>query len=63
MLFLANSGADISILKRHGEWKSPTMAESYEEDSIENKNKISNSISGTVASNPTTSSVENNASI
>ncbi|KAI4467936.1 hypothetical protein MML48_2g00007961 [Holotrichia oblita] len=44
---LANSGATISVLKRHGGWKSATVAESYVEDSIENKNKIANSISGT----------------
>jgi integrase len=56
---LANSGADISMLKRHGGWKSATVAESYVADSIENKNKISKSISGAVtSSNPTTSGVD-----
>lgn len=47
---LANTGADISVLKRHGGWKSTTVAEGYVEDSIHNKNKISDAISGTVAS-------------
>lgn len=47
---LANTGADMSILKRHGGWKSTTVAEGYIEDSIENKKNISNSISGTKAS-------------
>lgn len=47
---LANTGADMLVLKRHGGWKSTTVAEGYIEDSIENKKKISNSISGNVAS-------------
>lgn len=37
---LANSGANLTTLKRHGGWKSSTVAEGYIEDSIENKNKI-----------------------
>lgn len=36
---LANSGADLIELKRHGGWRSSTVAESYIEDSIENKSK------------------------
>lgn len=46
---LADSGATTSVLKRHGGWRSTTVAESYVEDSIENKNKIANSISGTTS--------------
>lgn len=42
---LANTGADISMLKRHGGWKSGTVAEGYVEDSIENKIDVSNRIS------------------
>lgn len=48
---LANTGADMSILKRHGGWKSMTVAEGYVEDSIENKKQISNSISGVIVPN------------
>lgn len=43
---LANTGADISVLKRHGGWRSSTVAEGYVEDSIESKMKISNAILG-----------------
>lgn len=43
---LADSGASTSVLKRHGGWRSTAVAESYVEESIENKNKIANSISG-----------------
>lgn len=41
---LADSGADITTLKRHGGWKSNTVAERYIEDSINNKKKIYNQI-------------------
>lgn len=41
---LANAGADISVLKRHGGWKYSTVAEGYVEDSINNKIQISNKI-------------------
>lgn len=37
---LANSGADILTLKRHGGWRSNNVAESYIEDSIQNKANI-----------------------
>ncbi|CAG9790350.1 unnamed protein product [Diatraea saccharalis] len=37
---LADSGADILTLKRHGGWRSSTVAESYVEDSIQNKANI-----------------------
>lgn len=44
---LANTGADILSLKRHGGWKSSAIAESYVADSIHQKldtaNKILNS--------------------
>lgn len=35
--FLANKGVDVLGLKRHGGWRSSTVAESYVEDSLENK--------------------------
>lgn len=37
---LADSGADISVLKRHGGWKSTSVAERYVEDSLEMKKKL-----------------------
>ncbi|XP_026318551.1 uncharacterized protein LOC113229237 [Hyposmocoma kahamanoa] len=37
---LADGGADLTTLKRHGGWRSSTVAEGYIEDSIENKSKI-----------------------
>lgn len=43
---LADSGADITVLKRHGNWKSSSVAESYIENSIENKIRISSKIVG-----------------
>jgi integrase len=37
---LADSGADFITVKRHGGWKSNTVAEGYIEDSVQNKSKI-----------------------
>ncbi len=34
---LANTGVDVIALKRHGGWRSSTVAESYVEDSLQNK--------------------------
>ena len=45
---LANSGANITTLKRHGGWKSEQVAEGYIEDSIGNKRKISMRISNAI---------------
>lgn len=41
---LADSGADITCVKRHGGWKSSSVAEGYLEDSIQSKNRIACSI-------------------
>lgn len=41
---LADAGADILSLKRHGGWKSTSVAEGYVNDSIENKRKATNGI-------------------
>lgn len=41
---LADSGADTLKLKRHGGWRSSNVAESYVEESISNKIKISKEI-------------------
>jgi hypothetical protein len=43
---LADSGGDITDLKRHGGWRSGTMAEGYIEDNIQNKLKIAEKIQG-----------------
>lgn len=43
---LVDAGADLLSLKRHGAWKSTTVAEGYLEESISKKCKISNQIFG-----------------
>lgn len=45
---LADSGADILTLKRHGGWRSNTVAEGYIENSFHNKRKICNQITNTI---------------
>ena len=42
---LVDAGADITALKRHGGWKSTTVAEGYIADSLVNKRKIQEQIS------------------
>ncbi|KAJ8974140.1 hypothetical protein NQ317_007315, partial [Molorchus minor] len=37
---LADSGANLCTIKRHGGWKSSSVAEGYLEDSLENKKRI-----------------------
>ncbi|XP_063920331.1 uncharacterized protein LOC135135240 [Zophobas morio] len=44
--FLADARADILQLKRHGGWRSTSTAETYVEDSIQNKVKTANQILG-----------------
>lgn len=41
---LANTGVDVLAIKRHGGWKSATIAESYVADSLCNKNEVANRI-------------------
>lgn len=41
---LVDAGADITALKRHGGWKSNTVAEGYIADSINNKRQVFNQI-------------------
>ncbi|XP_047023444.1 uncharacterized protein LOC124632594 [Helicoverpa zea] len=48
---LADSGADLLSLKRHGGWKSNAVVEGYIEDSIENKSKICKGIVGAITLN------------
>lgn len=43
---LVNAGADLTTLKRHGGWKSSTVAEGYIEDSVSNKIDIAKKIQG-----------------
>ncbi|KAJ8921715.1 hypothetical protein NQ315_010625 [Exocentrus adspersus] len=43
---LANKGADLTTIKRHGGWKSSAVAESYIEDSISNKLDIARKVQG-----------------
>jgi Phage integrase family len=49
---LADAGADILTLKRHGGWKSTTVAEGYVEDSISNKVRICEKIMGKSGDGP-----------
>lgn len=49
---LADSGANLTILKRHGGWKSDKVAEGYIEDSIENKTDINNKINQNITLQP-----------
>lgn len=49
---LADSGANLTMLKRHGGWKSSTVAEGYIEDSVQNKTKISNKLTETINLRP-----------
>jgi integrase len=54
---LADSGADLLTVKRHGGWRSNTVAEGYIEDSVENKKKIASKILGDISNiGPSTSS-------
>lgn len=41
---LADAGADITVIKRHGGWRSSTVAEGYIDESLNNKLEIANKI-------------------
>lgn len=41
---LSDAGADLTIIKCHGGWKSDQVVEGYIEDSIQNKKRICNNI-------------------
>lgn len=47
---LANSGADLLTLKRHGGWRSSSVVEGYIEESISNKRKIGHLITDQISS-------------
>lgn len=46
---LADSGADLLTIKRHGGWKSSAVAESYIEESVQNKISITKKILATTS--------------
>lgn len=53
--FLADSGVDVSVLQRHGGWKSRATAEGYVETSRQNKRFIAEAI----MQGPSTSAIHN----
>uniref|UniRef100_V5I8C6 Tyr recombinase domain-containing protein n=2 Tax=Anoplophora glabripennis TaxID=217634 RepID=V5I8C6_ANOGL len=59
---LANAGATMTNLKRHGGWKSSTVAEGYLEDSIELRNKTARMLSTLPLEEAGTSTVVNRSS-
>lgn len=56
---LADSGVDISVLKRHGGWKSSTVAEGYVENSLQQKKSIATKIFGEAVEVSEPSGVQN----
>lgn len=58
---LVDAGGDITSLKRHGGWKSTTVAESYIDDSIQNKMTVSNKILNSIEHNQQTNEININA--
>lgn len=52
---LVDAGGDITTLKRHGGWKSTTVAESYIDESIANKMQVARTILQAVNPIPSTS--------
>lgn len=58
---LVDAGGDITTLKRHGGWKSTTVAESYIDDSIQNKMSVSNRILDSIENNKTINEINVNA--
>ncbi|KAK5641228.1 hypothetical protein RI129_009775 [Pyrocoelia pectoralis] len=58
---LVDAGGDITTLKRHGGWKSTTVAESYIDDSIQNKINVSEKILNSVQTNQTLNTININS--
>lgn len=52
---LADAGADMLTIKRHGGWKSDTVAAGYVEESMHSKKKIAKNISSSICNPPRTS--------
>ncbi|XP_043481274.1 uncharacterized protein LOC122510576 [Leptopilina heterotoma] len=59
---LVDAGADLTVLKRHGGWKSSTVAEGYIEESLGNKRKISSLYCNAINLPSTSDHSENSAS-
>lgn len=60
---LANSGADLLTLKRHGGWKSSSVAEGYIEESIYQKRKTGNLITSAISVNRQASSTGSTSTV
>lgn len=58
---LVDAGADLVELKRHGGWKSSTVAEGYIGDSLNNKTVIGNKICQSITSARSSSTITNNS--
>ncbi len=56
---LVDSGGDLLTLKRHGGWKSSTVAESYIDESIANKMNGVNTLVSAVTEEPIPSTSKN----
>ncbi|XP_023311961.1 uncharacterized protein LOC111692276 [Anoplophora glabripennis] len=59
---LADSGANLTTIKRHGGWKSSTVAEGYIENSLEQKKEIACQILPTAATTSKTTSTTSSIS-
>lgn len=57
---LADAGASLTVLKRHGGWKSSQVAEGYIEDSIANKRKICDQITDAIVNETSCDSTVSN---
>lgn len=55
---LADSGADITTIKRHGGWKSTAVAEGYIQNSVNNKRKICNQLTNIIDQSSSSSSIQ-----
>lgn len=60
---LADSGVDITVLQRHGGWKSASVAEGYVESSLANKRRIAGNILGDANVNENNPGTSNNNSV
>ena len=60
---LVDAGADITALKRHGGWKSNSVAEGYIADSLTNKKSIYKQITSGIVINKVVDTANNNSNI
>ena len=54
---LIDAGGDLISLKRHGEWKSAAVAETYTDESVQNKANVRNQILNSVEDNEATNAI------